>query len=209
MKNIYLLMLVFALVSGCAKGFDKNPRYAVAMEKQYYERDKAACEMISQGLTPPPEMMPVPQPYTMRTTGNINGNYYSQNTTVNNDAAAMNAGMYNLGAAIGARMRRNNNYNECMRYLGWRTEKEFTPEMQSQQDVSNRIYTKLRTLQQDPLYPDVLEYMKGYFNGLPPGEKEVVIRRVTTDVDAFEDAYQKARPKVEAIRSKDSLPGSK
>lgn len=209
MRKVAVALLAVIILSGCAKNFDKNPRYAVAMEKTFYERDKTACEMIAQGLTPPPDMMPVPQPYTINTTGNINGRYYSQTSTVNNGAAAMNAGMYNLGAAIGMKLRKNKNFNECMRAIGWHTESEFTPDMQAQQDVSNRIYAKLRTLQQDPLYPDVLQYMRGYFEGLPPGEKEVVIRRVTSDVDAFEDAYQRARPRVEEIKNKSPFSDTK
>lgn len=46
MRKVAVALLAVIILSGCAKNFDKNPRYAVAMEKTFYERDKTACEMI-------------------------------------------------------------------------------------------------------------------------------------------------------------------
>lgn len=204
-KKIVILVFLTLLLSlvGCAKNFSKNAKYAASVEKQYYFRDSARCEMFAQKLITQQAISATPYPSETNTKISNKGLEISKNAKYSNEIILASELVNTSGAIIDVQMRKATNYNACMRYLGWCTAEEFTQEMYAQQSKNNIIHDRISLLKQDMLYDDVIQYMKANLDKLPPGEKEITGKRILSSIDAFEDTYYKVRPKVEAIRKKD------
>lgn len=226
MRNVLYLTMLFCVIFGtigCKRiRYNDNVNYPTELVETNYPRDEQYCLMLARGITPPAQMVPVPQSYTLSTAGSGNisasgysqgagnfsgsGNYnYSQKTYVNNDQAALNAGMYNLGSGIMANKQRAQNYSFCMENIGWRLLQNMSQSSIEEKKTLDRRYKLYKKFKNDPMYEQVVTFMIEQARKMPEGEGLILANAWKNDPELFERDYEKARPHVEKILQKNNF----
>lgn len=212
MKKCILAIMITSILFtlGCKRiRYNDNMNYPTELVETNYQRDEQYCLAVASGMTPNPQMIPVPQSYSIDTRGYIDTTYgsaqYRQRTYVNNDQAALNAGMYNLGAGIAAKKQRAQNYNMCMESIGWRLRENLSPAALEEKQKIDRRYELYKRLNADPMFKQVLTYMLEQAKRKPESESAVILNAWRENPEIFERDYELARPVVAGMLEKSAI----